>query len=485
MQSKLGVQYGTVEADLRVLLSPSQRRAWDDAARIRYLLCGRRGGKTWLCAAWLLDGARQAPNSLSVYLALSKESARRIVWPAMRDVALAAGIDPSCLHEHTLTVKLPNGSQIVCAGTDDARTIESWRGTKLLRAVVDECGSQPESFLAYLIGSILRPALMDLRGELLCAGTPGLVLKGWWFEQTGEHRTSEDGLPPLHKWTVLDNPAIPHAAEELELERASAGANDAQFRREWLAEWTIDAGGLVFPVEIGRNTSRGLPRRNRQGDYLHPASWRFVIGVDCGYKDATAFVVTAAHPNDTRMFVVHVEKHTEMIPRQVAAKLAELRSAKWQWTEENHFSSLHAAPIVMDTGGLGKPYAEECIRVFRIPVEPAEKREKEGNIRLTRGDVLTGKVVLLDGPFVQALADEWACLGWDEDGRFFNENQEDHATDACLYAFRRLRHYTDNDSKPKTAFLSEEWYKEEEIRMRTERIRRHREAAGGRTPWLS
>lgn len=470
--------------DIRALLSDAQRAAWDCLSRVIYLLCGRRAGKTWLCAAILLDGALKNPNSLSVYLALSRESARRIVWPAIRDVCLAAGIDMSCLHEHTLTVKLPNGASIVCAGTDDQRTIESWRGTKLLQAVVDECGSQPESFIAYLVGSILRPALMDLRGRLICAGTPGLILKGWWYEQTKDYGEARDTkLPPLFRWTVLDNPAIPHAAEELELEERTA-ANSATYQREWLAEWIEDAGALVFPIELGRNTTAKLPKRSKTGVHLHSSQWRFVIGVDCGYTDATAIAVLAVHPLDPRVFVCHTEKHGEMLPRQLGERLRMMKGTRWQWCEEPVDSSLASATIVMDTGGLGKPYAEECIRVFRIGVQAAKKTDKEGNIRFVRGDVIGGRLVILDGPQNDALCDEWAVLGWDDDKRLPNQDQEDHASDAVCYAHREIRHYRDTDATRPVEYLSEAWFDEETERMRAGRIAKHNASVNRRAlPW--
>lgn len=419
--------------DVRSLLSEAQRAAWDDESPVRSLLCGRRAGKTWLLAAWLLEGARSHPDSLSVYLALTQRSARHIVWPALRDVALAMRIDPGCLHEHTLTVQLPNGARLVCAGTDDVRTIETWRGTKLLRAAVDECGSQPNAWLGYLVRDVLRPALLDLRGELVLAGTPGIVCDplSYWYQLTGPASTSQ---VPCFRWTALDNPHLPHAATEIEAIKRENGWTDESpsYLREWMARWADDVGALVFPLEL-RNTMPALPAKSRAGGVLPAESWRYVIGVDVGVVDSTAIAVVASHPLDDREFVVRVDKYERMLVTQLRDRLRELQA------------EYKRAPIVLDSGGMGKYHAEELTRQWGLAVQAAEKTEKRSHVRDIRDRLIAGRVVLLETS-CDALREEWAVLGWDE--RRELPDGVDHASDAVLYALRRLHHYGDKQAVP-------------------------------------
>jgi hypothetical protein len=417
----------TVGPDLRSLLHAEQQHAWDCDDLERYLLCGRRGGKTYWAAAWLLEGARTSPRSLLVYLALTRDSARRIVWPVMRDVVLAAGLPPTCLHDQTLTVHLDNGSVIYCSGSDDRRTIESWRGPKLKRAVVDECGAQPDEWLGYLIDDILRPSLRDSKGHLACCGTPRPTMAASeWLRRTAPGSTYG---APVFRWDIRANPFFDDADAVLEDEAQRRGGWDSpSFRREWLGEWCDDPGALVFPLTIGRNTIDKLPERSNRGGALPAASWRYVIGVDVGIVDSTAISVVASHPLDDREFVVRVDKYEGMLPAGLRDKLRALKA-----TYSN-------APIVLDTGGMGKVHAEELTRQWSIYVEPAEKTQKRSHVRDIRERLLSGRVLVLDGPDNDALREEWAVLGWDEKREL--PDGIDHASDATLYALRKLRHYT-------------------------------------------
>lgn len=418
---------------LQDTLFAAQRRVWDCTARFYAVLFGRRTGKTFLAAAKLVFSAKRMRGGLFVYLALTQRSARLIVWPIIRALAEREGLG-QFLHEQTLTLgPLPNGSMIICTGTDDMRTIETWRGTKLAGVVVDECGSQPDSLLRYLIDDILRPALLDVQGWLMLCGTPGLVMAGYWYELTGPAAL---GNVPVFHGTVYDNPTIPHAARELAAMCDEKGwtRETPTFQREWLAVWCEDAGALVFPLGPANHADM-LPVRSRTGAPLSLDGWRYVIGVDVGVVDATAIAVVAAHEHDPREWVISTEKHSRWIVDQLAGRLREL------------LAIYPSTPVVLDTGGMGKLHAEELQRRFGLPIRPAEKREKESAIRVTRDLLLAGRIVVLSGPANDALRDEWAALGWDKTGRLPNPNAThgDHASDATGYALRTLRHYRDTE----------------------------------------
>ena len=437
-----------VGADLRALLSPKQRDAWDLTARTRALLCGRRAGKTVWAAAWLLEAARTSPRSLSVYLALTSKSARFIVWPVLREVCRLAGIDAT-FNDHALTCTLPNGAQIVVAGTDDVRTIETWRGIKLRRAVIDECGSQPP-FLEYVYREILKPATLDLDGELAFCGTPSPLLVGFWYDMTGPH--SKMGIPVAH-WDVRDNPHIDDVDRKLREVREEHGWSEDSpaYRREYLAEWCEDAGELVYPLDFkptderphGRNGvapsldgPSGLPTHNAAGRMLDRSRWRYVIGCDVGVVDATAIAVVACHEDIRDDFVVRTEKHHGWIADNLADRLRELMAL------------YPGAPVVLDTGGMGKEHATVLQTRYAIAIEPAEKREKESHVREWRERIIAGRLLVLTWKHNDAFRDECCRLGWDADRRLPNPQQEDHAVDATIYALRKLRHYRREDELP-------------------------------------
>lgn len=412
--------------DPRSMLSPAQLRIWDYAGRRRKLLCGRRAGKTFVLILRTLWRLQQRPNSMSLYLALNKNSARLIAWPVIREVAERLGIPSSGLHEHTLTVDLDNGSKLVLAGTDDSKTIESFRGLKLLDVVIDEMGSQPESYIKYTVGSILIPCLLDLRGDLTMAGTPGIAMRGYWYEQTRDDRDES-----MFRWTCLDNPFLGDGLEQaLEEIRAEEGwtVDSTPYLREWLAQWVEDAEGLVFPLSA-YNIVPELPTHSLGNAMLPLDTWRHVLAIDVGQVDDTALVHVAGHPLDTREVVVSAEKYKGMLVAQLAQRIREYR-AKWP-----------RISIVLDSGGMGKQHAAELAARFGIYLKPAQKTEKASQIRLNRDGVLSGKIVLLDGPACDPLREELSVLMWDLDREKWKDGPADHATDAWIYAHRELRQW--------------------------------------------
>lgn len=465
-------------------LHDEQRRAWHCDDPERYLLCSRRSGKTWWAGAWLFAGALEQPRTLCAYLALTGKSAHRMMWPVLVELALQHRIPMTDLHEGSLTVgPLPNGSTIVLGGTDDRRNIETIRGWQnIRRAVVDECGAQPEELLAYTIDDILIPALSDNGGLFAGLGTPGRVCTGTWFERTGPMSTY--GAPVFH-WDVRANPyfrADVHALLEREA-RKRGGWDSPSFRREWLGEWAEDPGVLVFPIIRGRNTIDRLPTMNRRGMMLEQNLWRYGIGVDVGYTEATAVTVVAVHPYDEREFVLSSRAYHQMLPRQLRDVLRELQR------------TYHNPPIVLDAGGMGKVHAEELARDWGIYVEPARKTDKDAAVREGRDSILAGRTVLLDGEPCDALRVECARGGWNKDKT--GVQGDDHQIDSWLYIRRRMNHHVDDAllTPPKyplawaDAVMADELERarrrDSAAAARVMREVRALQRANARTPWLT
>ena len=65
-------------------LHPKQQAFVLDTARRKCALAGRRAGKTWAVAIWLLLDTR--PGELSVFIARTTGHARRILWRTLRRV---------------------------------------------------------------------------------------------------------------------------------------------------------------------------------------------------------------------------------------------------------------------------------------------------------------------------------------------------------------------------------------------------------------
>lgn len=417
--------------DVRSYLSPAQQQVYDCKATTVAVNAGRRGGKTVEASCELIGPALEHANSLCVYLSLTAKSARRIMWPVLKATLRALNLDDVRINEHTMEVTFPNGSIIILAGTDDLRTIESWRGAKLRVAVIDEAGSQP-GFLEYLAWDILEPALADLRGRLMLIGTPAPRMQGFWFDMTNQNSAMR---VPVFRWTMRDNPHFPDPDGYLAgvLEKRGWTTDHPTYRREYLAEWCDDPEGLCFPFDQ-RNFIEALPTHTPTGILLPVDKWRRGLSADVGIVDACAFAELATHPMLTDDYVVRVTKQhmgVEEFRHHMRRLIAEVKPFR--------------RPRV-DTGGMGKAFADDCIR-RGVAVEPAKKLEKEANIRLFRDRARAGRIKIV-APDCYPLLDEAAVLTWNEDRDMWIDDVEDHAMDATLYGWRDLHNYRETEVEP-------------------------------------
>jgi hypothetical protein len=101
-------------------------------------------------------------DSEVVYIGVDREQAKRNAWHLFKDFTRGIGAK---FHENTAVVTLPNGVRIRLLGMDDP---DSARGMKLRFAVLDEYADMPP----HVWPEIIRPALMDVKGEALFIGTP-------------------------------------------------------------------------------------------------------------------------------------------------------------------------------------------------------------------------------------------------------------------------------------------------------------------------
>lgn len=421
---------------VRDFMFDKQHAVMDGNTRIRALLCGRRGGKSAGIVGWVIDGALEKPGSLSVLFGLTSVSVRFYIWKEIRAWAQRLGWPDGWLSDSQMLVTLPNGAQIKCTGTDDMRTIESWRGPALYRIVIDECGAQNQDLLRHLVTDILRATMIDLGGQLALCGTPSPLMDGYWFEMTGPARKSRI---PVFNWTLLDNPHIPDGEQALAEIREENGwdEDNPTYQREYMGRWCEDPGALVYPFKLERNGLDELPTKNSHGRTIGDASrWRYVVAVDPAGVGTTGLAVLAAHPELCDVFVVESSAH----PAMGVAQLAQLCREK--------LKTYQGSRVVMDAGGLGSVHAQEFTRVHAIGVEAAEKRDKPSAIRFARDFLMAGRLKVLNGPCNDAVRSEWAVLGWDDKRLQHHPDQADHVSDSVLYGVRYLRSYV-REEKPK------------------------------------
>ena len=435
---------------MRAALLPEQRAFVEDPSFLKAAFCTRRAGKSFAIGMYLFLAASAYPGSSCLYLGLTQGTSQAILNKDVMGIInkqfrLGASWVGSG-QEGSRFWRLPNGSVIYLRGADaNAYEIAKVVGQKYRIAVLDETSKYRHDVRAMVHGSLL-PAMGDNLGTIVLSGTPSNITTGLFYDVT----TGTEPGWKVHHWTWREN--VFKRANIGKAHDAVVASNPAivetpLYKQEWLGEWVVDLNALVYKADEACNGCAELP---------DPANlYTYVLGVDTGFKDATAFIVVAYSEFDPTLYVVHASKESGLIYSSVAERIQAMQR-KWSISK-----------IVVDAPLQG---AEEMRQRFGLPLDATEKAGKKSVIDLFNSDLLTGRVKLLPG--CGALFDEWASLIWDdkamkaipakfiEDGRFDN-----HLADACLYGWRASRNYTAQPKpEPKPALGTEAWVAEWERR---------------------
>jgi len=409
-----------------------QRKFIDDPSHFKTALCSRRSGKTYACCYYLIETATKHPDSLSAYIGLSRRSAKRLMWQEMKRAnrKYMLGIK---FNNSELVATLQNGAQIILTGANDEADIDKLRGSTYRLVVLDEAASFG-AHMDSLVEEVLEPALVDHNGTLAMIGTPSAACSGLFYRAT----TESDFGYSNHHWTILENPYIPHAKDWLDRRMKQKGWTDDNpiYLREWRGRWIRSFDSLVYQFNEDRNVVNTLPWDDHD--------WHYILGVDLGYEDATAFIIGAFCEDLPDFYIVEDYKSSKMLPSDIAEKIK-------QYDREYDFRVM-----VADTGGLGKSIVEEFRYRHGLAIRAAEKRNKLSYIELMNSDLSASRIKVLEGCSV---LDEWRLLQWDEDRPKEDDRFENHLADAALYAWRESRHYASVPREVEPEVGSEEYYK--------------------------
>jgi hypothetical protein len=469
----------------RLLLSKlfdQQRWLVEDTSPYKVALCPRRAGKSYALLIYALYVALTVQNAQILIVARVRKQVKKSFWNPLRQLNREFGLGIH-FRNNELEAELPNGSFIYLCGADTHEEIEKFRGTGYNLVVVDECKSFPNSLLQELLTEVIEPSLLDTGGSVVMIGTPGPVLSGAFYAVTTEdlsvipagERTHWTAKPykseesvnigtesrPIwvkpkwsqHRWSLADNVGNPKIWERALARHKEKGVpdDDPTWRREYLAQWVPNGSRLVY--SYGRiEDDRCLWVKDPKGPHGLPQghSWRYVLGVDLGHDDATAFVVGAWSETNQALHYVHVEKHPKYNVGEIAARCRAL---------EEQFGHFDAR--VIDTGGLGKMIAVSLEQIYGISFIPAEKPQKAAFIRLLNSDQEQGRIKI--DP-CSDLAEEYRVLTWkDETHRLIDPNCREDCSDAALYVWRFCYHHYWQDSERDPDFQSPAWWRAKEV----------------------
>lgn len=396
-------------------LFQAQRDFIDDPARMKAALCSRRAGKTFCCCYYLIRESLSLPEAICVYIGLTRQSAKRLMWTELKRANRHYNLGMH-FNNAELMVTFPNGSQIMLAGANDDADIDKLRGSPYRLVVMDECASFGPH-IESLVTDVIEPSLVDYDGTMALIGTPGASCSGLFYRAT----TGIDAGYKTHRWTIRDNPHIPNAQKWLDERIKQRGwtVDHPVYLREWCGQWVRDENSLVYKFNAERNVFDG--ELNPDFDY------EFVMGLDLGYNDATAFSIGAFSEDDDTFYIVESTKAERLIPARIADRIREYQ-ARYRIDR-----------IICDTGGLGKSIAEEFKQRYGLPIKAAEKTKKNSYIEHFNSDLISGRIKVAES--CTGLINEWLALQWDESGEKEDKRYENHLCDSSLYMWRMSRHY--------------------------------------------
>lgn len=422
-----------------------QRNFIHDPWRQKALWCTRRSSKSFTGGLAIMETALKNPGCNCLFLGLTRASAKAIVWKDILNIIDSKYNLQGRFNQSELTITLPNGSLIAVSGIDaDENEMKKLLGRKYKMVIIDEA-SMYTIDLRNLVYGILGPAVVDDDGTICLLGTSSDFPRGLFYDIT----VGKEKGWKLFQWTAHDNPYVAKqwgaALKKIEEERPEY-MQTPQFKQWYLNQWVIDEEKLVYRFDMQRNLAKSAQNHAADGN------WVFILGVDTGWEDDSAFVLCGYHLNDHILYIFSVFKQKKMTFEDVVIKIQE-------FTKD---PLMAPSKIIID--GANKQGVESMRLRSNIPFEYAEKQDKATFIELCNSDLIQSKIKILDTADNRPLWQEMSALVWVTDGDKIKYPKKEHPSlpnhlcDAFLYAWRCGYHYASTPKEKKITKYSPEWY---------------------------
>jgi predicted phage terminase large subunit-like protein len=223
------------EIDFRGLLYPLQYDIFNDPARFKVVCCGRRWGKTKMCALIAVQKALQGKRVWWVTQTYEgTDLGFREIEALFKQIPMRLIIK----HSKPKSIILPNGGSISFKSTKHS---DYSRGEGLDYLIVDEADFidvQPENS-GKVWHELLRPTLVDRKGEAILITTPNI--EGGWINKLWLKGNAGDPQYKSWSYSSYTNPYLDHK----EIDDVKIDTPSITFRREYLAEWVSSAGARI------------------------------------------------------------------------------------------------------------------------------------------------------------------------------------------------------------------------------------------------
>lgn len=415
----------------------------------KLLFCTRRSAKSYTAGLYLMQEALKNPRCNCLFIGLTRLSAKNIIWKdILHDINNRLNVG-AIANKSDLTFTLPNGSVIAITGADaDEQEMKKLLGGKYRLVCIDEA-SMYSINMRNLVYGVLGPALADpgkdgRSGTICLMGTASDFPRGLFYDITvGAEKGWE-----LFQWTAFDNPHMSgkwkETLDEIARDRPLY-MQTPQFKQWYQNQWVIDDEKMVYRFDQSRNL-------HAHGSIRPNSAWTFVLGVDTGWEDDSAFVLTAYSQNDPTLFVVSSFHKKKMSFDDVVKKIQE------------YMADPVMAPHKIIIDGANKQGVESMRLRSAIPFEYADKQDKATFIELLNSDLIQEKIKIIDVPENRDLWQEMSALVWLTDGDKIKYPKKEHPSlpnhlcDSFLYAWRCGFHYAFASAEQKVVIGSNDWY---------------------------
>ncbi len=439
---------------------PQQRAVVLDESPFKCEFCTRRAAKTYTWGLEAIHDSFTHPMARYLFLGLVRDEARSMFWEdVLKDINRHYPGIGMRFNESRLEAVLPNGANIRIGAADaSSEEMRKLLGLKYRKIAIDEAQDWQHTDLRVMVFEILKPALADWRGSVSLLGTPGRVAKGLFYDVTNR---TEPGWS-LHTWTTFDNPYMREkwAAEIADLKARFPGIEETPaFQRAYLGRWVVDESNLVYRYRAGRNDFNGkLPQM--------ATPWHYVLGVDLGYADDTAFVLGAYHLNLPVLYILEAAKKKGMDISAVAQRI------------KLYQSRFSIETVVID--GSNKQAVAEMQNRHGLSLVPSDKTGKADFIELMNSEFIAGPRILVDPTACEPLTEEYRRLVWRDKkvaGTAMVAREEhpllpNHACDGALYLWRYTYSYAHRPLEAPPESGTQAWAQAEAARMLAEAQRK-------------
>lgn len=290
--------------------TPWQRKVLKDDHRFKVVVAGARSGKTILALLKLILSASLKENSVNWYVAPTFGMAKTIAWGELKHM-----IDGFWeynlirkINDSELLVDLINNSSIQLKSSDSP---DSLRGVGLDSLVLDEYASMRKEVWE----EVLRPRVIDRKGEALFIGTPQGY--GHFYDLYKMEFKEPDFWKSFH-FKTIDNPHI----DKKEIKQAKKDMDPKAFKQEFEASFET-FGGQVFP---------SFSRDEFVKDFkFQKDHWEFYLGMDFGWSSPTAALFIQVNPADDNVYIFDEIGVTETTIHEMAKLIRAKNYRHWSY----------------------------------------------------------------------------------------------------------------------------------------------------------